>query len=360
MATIPFHPKFRLNGISYSEKELKAYAYDCVKEGEPYKSSIGVFMLDWLSNADNLTVHTSGATGTPKAIIIKKEHMVNSALATGSFFGLQEGNTVLHCLPTDFIAGKMMLVRAMVLGLHIRCLAPTSSPLDTVNERYDFAAMVPLQLRNSLQKIDCIRSLIVGGAPFSEDLKQLVARSSTRIFETYGMTETVTHVAVKQINHLPDTNPINLNLFRAVPHVNFSLDDRDCLVITAPKVTGSEVVTNDVVDLISPTAFRWLGRYDNVINSGGIKLIPEQIEAALSDVLSQRFFVAGLPDEVLGQKLVLLLEGNVDISQLSESIGSRTGLSKYQIPKSMYILPKFVETETGKIQRTRTLELIGK
>lgn len=358
MATNYLHPKFRLNGTSYSEKELKAYAYDCVKEGELFEANMGVFILDWLSNADHLTVHTSGATGTPKAIVIKKEHMANSALATASFFGLQEGNTVLHCLPTDFIAGKMMLVRAMVLGLQVRCLAPTSSPLDRVHEQYDFAAMVPLQLRNSLEKIGYIRSLIVGGAPVSEDLKKLVSQSSTKIFETYGMTETVSHIAVKQIHPLSDTEPKNKDLFLALPNVNFKLDGRDCLVIVSPKVADSEIVTNDVVDLISPTAFRWLGRYDNVINSGGIKLIPEQIESILSHIIPHRFFVAGVPDGVLGQKLILLVEGHADISQLSAFMKSKTGLSKYQIPKSIYMLPKFVETETGKIQRAKTLELL--
>ncbi len=200
MNTTSLHTEFRLNGNYYTTDELKEYAYTLIKEGEPYETSIGAFLLDWLDTQPTLTVQTSGSTGMPKQIVIKKQHMIHSAKATGGFFGLQAGNTALHCLPTDFIAGKMMLVRAMVLGLRITCVAPTSAPLLTDQNRYDFAAMVPLQLRNTLNYIECIDSLIVGGAPFSEDLKQLVSQKPTKIYETYGMTETVTHIAVKQVN----------------------------------------------------------------------------------------------------------------------------------------------------------------
>lgn len=358
METIALHPKFRLNGIHYSENELKEHAYNIIKEGDPYEESIGDFIIDWLSGAPTVVVKTSGSTGIPKTIVIKKEHMVNSALATGVFFGLQEGDMALHCLPVQFIAGKMMLVRAMVLGLELTCVEPSSFPLDGVEENFDFAAMVPLQLRNSLPKIDCIDSLIVGGAPFSQDLKQLLARTSTSIFETYGMTETITHVAVKQINHLPDSSVKNRNLFRAVPKVKFAVDNRGCLTIDAPSVSDSLVVTNDLVDLISNTEFKWLGRYDNIINSGGLKLIPEQIESVLSDVISNRFFVAGIPDEVLGQKLVLLVEGNIAIKELQQRMVSQTGLSKYEIPKNIFLIPEFAETKNGKIHRSKTTSLI--
>lgn len=358
MNTIALHPKFQLDGCSYTTEALKEKAYSLVKEGQPYEVSIGAFILDWLSVSPTLAVHTSGSTGPPKSIVLKKVHMVNSALATGSFFNLQAGNIALHCLPTDFIAGKMMLVRAMVLGLRLTCVAPTSNPLESTKVSYDFVAMVPLQLRNSIKYIECIHSLIVGGAPFGDDLKKQVTQKSTKIFETYGMTETITHVAVKQINYLDGLYNEKENLFKAVSNVIFSKDNRNCLRIDAPKVSDSLVVTNDIVDVISNTQFKWLGRYDNVINSGGIKLIPEQIESSLSHLISKRFFVAGLPDDILGQKLVLLVEGDINEKGLQERMASQTELSKYQIPKSILTVPKFLDTKNGKINRFKTLSLI--
>lgn len=358
MKTINLHPEFQLNGSYYTASELKEHAYTLVKEGEHYETSIGDFLLDWLTTAPTLTVNTSGSTGTPKPITIKKEHMVNSALATGSFFALEAGNTALHCLPTDFIAGKMMLVRAMVLGLRLTCVAPTSAPIRTEDTQYDFAAMVPMQLKNTLDYIDCITSLIVGGAPLSNALKKQVVQKPTKIYETYGMTETVTHIAVKQIHHATGQNAAVLDTFSVVPDVRVSVDSRACLVIDAPKVADTTIVTNDIVDLISDSQFRWLGRYDNVINSGGIKLIPEQIETIVSSLISQRFFVAGLADEVLGQKLVLVVEGAIEVFEIEQLLKSAEGLSKYQIPKDIFILPAFLETETGKVHRLKTMELL--
>ncbi len=150
-----------------------------------------------------------------------------------------------------------------------------------------------------------------------------------------------------------------LEIFNTVPDVKVAIDARSCLVIDAPEVTDGLVVTNDMVNLISPTQFRWLGRYDNVINSGGIKLIPEQIEAMLSNLISQRFFVAGLADEVLGQKLVLVVEGKIQVEEIRELLKTAEGLSKYQIPKNIFVLPKFLDTKTGKIQRSKTLDLLN-
>lgn len=360
MNTINLHPEFRLNGSSYTIDELKAHAYTLIKEGEPYEISIGDFLLDWLGSASTIKVSTSGSTSSPKSIVIKKEHMVNSALATGNFFGLQAGNTALHCLPTDFIAGKMMLVRALVLGLSVSCVAPTSTPLVTGKKRYDFAAMVPLQLRNSVTHLDCIETLIVGGAPVSEDLINEVMDSPTKIYETYGMTETITHIAIKQVNHLDNARMDGLkDVFKTVPNVSLATDTRGCLVIEAPKVAEGLLSTNDMVDLISQYEFRWLGRYDNVINSGGIKLIPEQIESKLSSIIPLRFFVAGLPDKTLGQKLVIVVEGKMEIKEVRQLLNTAKGLSKYEIPKTIFVFPEFLKTGTGKIRRSKILELLS-
>ncbi|WP_027076171.1 AMP-binding protein [Maribacter antarcticus] len=353
------HPEFRLNGVSCNAATLQEYAYCFIKEGAPYEKHIGDFLLDWLSTSLTITVQTSGSTGTPKQLVIKKEHMVNSALATGMFFELEQGNTVLYCLSTEFIAGKMMLVRALILGLDIICVAPVSNPLEATNAKFDFAAMVPLQLINSIDKIHHIKTLLVGGAPFLDDLKELVQNKPTNIYETYGMTETITHIALKRINHLKNVETDQeSNAFKVLPEVSITMDNRDCLVISAPNISDAEVVTNDVVRMISETEFEWLGRYDNVINSGGIKLFPERIEAKLTKMVAHRFFVAGLPDEKLGQKLVLFVEGKSDIGNSLETISGATFLDKFEIPKDVIFVPNFKETKNGKINRRTTLQSV--
>lgn len=349
------HPKFKLNGTSYQFNELKEVACDLVKEGKPYEQAIGDFLSYWLDNKLTLEVKTSGSTGTPKIIILQKQQMVNSALATGEYFDLKPRNTALLCLSADYIAGKMMLVRAMVLGLELDYMEPSSNPLIGLSINYDFAAMVPLQLEESLGEIERVNTLIVGGAPISEILQEKVQGKSTAIFETYGMTETITHVAVKSVTQAVEFSQSH---FKALPNVTFAKDDRDCLVISASKVSDHLIITNDIANLISETEFEWLGRYDNVINSGGIKLVLEQIEGKLAPLIRNRYFVTGIPDDKLGQKLVLVVEGEVNPKKLIENIKDFAKLENFETPKSIYVLSKFIETETGKIRRNENIEIL--
>lgn len=345
------HPAFKLNGIHYTREDLKEVGYSLVKEGVEYEQSIGDFLLDWLSESPVIQVNTSGSTGEPKTIRLKKEHMVNSALATGAYFGLEEGQMALHCLPSRFIAGKMMLVRAMVLGLEMDYLEPSSRPLQHTDKTYDFCAMVPLQATHSFDKLHQIKTLIVGGAPITKKLKALLQDHSTRVYETYGMTETVTHIAVKEVN-----GPNRSDYFKCLPDVRVSKDKRDCLVVDAPKVADEPVVTNDVVALVSDTEFEWLGRFDNIINSGGVKLVPEQIEAKLANIFENRFFVAGVPDEALGQRLILVVEGDGDTKQMQKAIEASKELQKFEKPKEIHFLKAFLETDTQKILRKDNLD----
>ena len=345
------HPKFKLNGLSYTGDQLKELSYDLVKEGIPFEKSIGNFFSDWLDEKTFLEVMTSGSTGLPKTIRLHKSQMINSARATGKYFDLSAGNLTLLCLSADYIAGKMMLVRAFVLGLEIDYIVPNSNPLKGVTKSFDFAAMVPLQLQNSLSQIEQVKKLIVGGAAMPASLKDQIQDLETEIFETYGMTETITHVAVKRTN-----GPTKRDHFHALSNVTFQTDDRECLVIDAPGVASETVQTNDIVQLISKTEFEWLGRYDNVINSGGVKLIPEQIEKKLEAHISNRFFVCGIPDEKLGEKLVLLVEGDIDKKKLIEQMRATKAFSKYEYPKAIYLQSNFKYTETGKINRLKTVE----
>lgn len=354
------HPEFRLNGQQLGYADVKETAHSLVERGLPFETSIGMFLLDWLGNSETVEVQTSGSTGSPKKIHLKKEHMLNSAKATASFFKLISGNSALHCLPSHFIAGKMMLVRAMTLGWHLDYVPPSASPLPQNEKTYDFSAMVPLQLQNSLKQIDRIKTLIVGGAPVSYSLHKRIKKRNTRIFETYGMTETCTHIAVKHLNpkHIVKSGR-QISSFTTLPNVVISKDKRNCLVIDAPEITDGKIVTNDVVEISAKNKFIWLGRLDNVVNSGGIKLFPEKIEQVLSGIIRNRFFVYSEVDDTLGQKLILLVEGNIDKDKVLENINA-SGLHTYEIPKELKTVPHFMETKNGKINRRLTLAQTGK
>ena len=337
------HNRFKINGVCYSHHELVDVAYEFIKEGLPHECIIGEFLLDWLDNNDFIEVKTSGSTGKPKVIKIKKQAMVESAIMTGDFFELSPGNKALHCLPSNFIAGKMMLVRAMILGLELDIVEPVSKPYFDLSKVYDFCAMIPLQLQNTINDCENIEIIIVGGAPISKDLVGLIQNMKANIFETYGMTETLTHIAVKQLNNFEAAEPNNSNRpdnnhFKLLNNISISTDERSCLVIDAPKLSNRKIITNDVVKLHSEKTFEWLGRYDNVINSGGIKLFPEQIEAKLRDSINNRFFIASEDDKLLGEKVILIVEG--DSNSFNQDIFR--ALEKHEVPKTVYSLNNFI------------------
>ncbi|WP_405381875.1 AMP-binding protein [Maribacter sp. LLG6340-A2] len=350
MFNIKIHPDFSIHGRLYNKSDLVELSYSFIKEGEEFEKHIGEFLLDWIDDSQTLFVKTSGSTGRPKTISLKKEHMTNSALATGSSFNLTPKSSVLLCLPATYIAGKMMLVRAIVLGLDIYFVPPTSNPLEGVSRSFGFGAMVPMQVAHSLPKLHLIKKLIIGGAPISITLRKELLSVSNASFETYGMTETITHIAVKPLN-LGAENDLP---FSTLPDIEISKDDRGCLVINAPKITDEIVRTNDVIELVSDREFKWLGRIDNVINSGGVKLHPERIENVISKYMNTPFFVTGLPDEELGQKIVLVAE-NTSKQKIQKIIDSITDFKKFEKPKAILVCKEFQRTESGKVQRQKTM-----
>jgi len=293
-----------------------------------------------------IEVQTSGTTGKPKIIRIEKRFVIASALSTGNFLKLQPGDSALLCLPADYIAGKLMLVRALVLGLELDAVAPSNNPFKIINKKYDFVAMVPMQVEHSISCLNQIKTLIIGGSQINQALKAKLQNSTTNIFETYGMTETVSHVAMKRIEN---------NFFEALPNVTFNIDDRSCLVIDALEVASSIIITNDIVDFISYKEFIWKGRYDNIINSGGVKLSPEVIESKLHDKIQERFFIGSEEDSLLGQKVILVIESAIDLNLSANTFES---LTKYEIPKKTYYVDEFLETATNKINRIATLQKI--
>jgi O-succinylbenzoic acid--CoA ligase len=332
------HSHFKINGHHLTKEDLCRVAYSFIKEGADFEQAVGDFLLDWFDDKSYIDMYTSGTTGEPKTIRIEKNAMIQSAISSGEFFGLQPGNKVLHCLPAKYVAGKMMFVRAFVLGLDVDFVAPSSHPLEYNDQKYDFAAMVPLQAKNSIDKLTNIKKIIIGGVKVHKSLEQELVKLPVDIYETYGMTETITHIAAKKVG---------VEAFTTLPNVTVSVNEHQCLEIVAKKIGVEKIVTNDIVKLISNTQFIWLGRYDNVINSGGIKIMPEQIESKLSSLITRRYFVNGSPDETLGEKVVLYVEGlPMDIDHSVFDV-----LDKYEKPKEIVFIPKFKETATGKIMR---------
>ena len=348
MTSNNFHTSFQINGNSFSNFE------EIIDFSSSISKDLHHFLSLWFSTDVHILAKTSGSTGNPKSISLRKDFMINSALATGSYFQLGENTKALCCLPINFIAGKMMIVRALVLGWNLDIIEPTSNPLGKITKEYDFSAMVPLQLRNSLSKINQIKTLIVGGGVVSTDLEIALQALNTKCYATYGMTETSTHIAIKKLNKFSQLELESASVYKTLPDVNISKDKRSCLVIHAPKVSDETIITNDVVELITNTKFIWKGRIDHVVNSGGVKLHPEEIEQKLSDVIHDRFFVAGIPDEILGEKLILLIEGGK--RQITSKYFSK--LSRFEIPRATHFIPKFFETRTGKINRLKTLDLL--
>lgn len=337
------HPDFKLNGKSFTYIELLSEAIFLKENGKLFEKEIGKFLLDWLNNESFVLVKTSGSTGKPKQIVLQKSAMIASAKATGLFFNLQPKNTALLCLSANYIAGKMMLVRAIILGLHLDTIDPISAPL--ASKKYNFIAMVPLQVQKSLSKLHLVDNVLIGGAKLSYTLSESIMKTNCNAFESYGMTETISHIAIKKIG---------AKAFTVLPNIIISVDERNCLVIEALELSKEKIITNDIVEILNSTQFVLKGRIDNVINSGGIKLFPEEIEELIGKHISVPFFIASKPDEILGEKVILVLEAipfSIENKVFSE-------LSKYQIPKEILFLETFQRTETQKINRKKSLEKI--
>lgn len=340
------HNSFKLEGFHMNKEDLCRVAYSFIKEGEEFEKPVGDFLLDWFDDNSYIDMQTSGSTGVPKMVRISKQAMVESAIATGDFFDIHPGQKVLQCLPVKYIAGKLMFIRAFILGLEMNFVAPTSTPLYNNDTEYDFVAMVPLQAKHSLKELRKVKKLIIGGSMISKKLENELKKLPTEVYETYGMTETITHIAAKKIGE---------KSFTVLPNVTISYDDRNCLVIHAARISDDIIVTNDLVELVNENQFVFLGRFDNIVNSGGIKLIPEQIEKKLAGKIDGRYFVAGKKDEELGEKLILIVEGEKrDIDPVVYS-----DLDKYEKPKDVYFVSKFKETENGKIMRNETKALLS-
>jgi O-succinylbenzoic acid--CoA ligase len=324
-----------------------------------FEQKIKKFLEEWFSESETVKVQTSGSTGIPKVFDIEKKKMINSAEMTCDFLGLKEGNTALICLPVEYISGKMMIVRSMVKELRLIVVDPSTKPLQHINDEIDFCAMTPLQVENSLDKLHLIKNLIIGGAAVSESLKTKITQtlqfsnSLTRIFETYGMSETLSHIALKQIF------PLTEDYFTVFENVTISKDERGCLKIFAPNLNAEVLQTNDLVEIkFDNKQFRFLGRIDNVINSGGAKIFPEQLESLVKKKIPNEVVFLGLNDESLGQKLILVIEGK-ESENLIEKISAMPFEKNFHKPKEIIFIEKIPRTPNGKINRIELTKIIG-
>lgn len=306
------------------------------------------FLDEWNNPKDTVEVQTSGSTGVPKCIRVEKQRMLNSARITCDFLGLKTGDTALLCMPLDYIAGKMVVVRSIERQLRLTTVEASGHPLKNITNSFDFAAMVPMQVYNSLQvaeereKLRTIKHLIIGGSPINDDLQQQLSSFPNNVWSTYGMTETLSHIALRRLNGE------NASLwYTPFSTVSISLNANGCLVIEAPLVHEGRLETHDRAE-IRDGKFRILGRLDNVINSGGIKIQAEEVEEMLRPHIKMPYLISKCRDEKFGEVVVLLTECP-DLSLVKEICCNV--LPKFWQPKHYLYTSHIPLTGTGKPAR---------
>lgn len=322
------------------------------------ESDVIDFLAQWYGPQNFIAVHTSGSTGVPKTIFLDKKFVAQSAMRTLEFFELKPGQRILLCLPLRYIAGKLMVVRALLGRLDLCTAEPTDDFAFLAQCRdtpFRFAAMVPNQVIKLLaypERFEGLGALLIGGSALPATLETELQTVPTACFASYGMTETATHIALRRING-PDAS----DLFHCLDDISVDLSPNGCLAIEMPglnksDVSGAPLITNDLAELIDSVTFRILGRADNVIISGGIKYFPETIEKKLESAIEQPFFIGSLPDETLGCRMVLVIEAMPD-NLLEKSVAQLfvQYLDRYERPKKIVFKKPFKRTETGKIIR---------
>ena len=319
------------------------------------------FFSEWNNDSDRVLVHTSGSTGKPKPMMVEKKRMLNSARITCDFLGLKPGDSALLCMSLDYIAGKMVVVRSIERHLHLISVSPSGHPLKDINEEITFAAMVPMQVYNTLQvpeereRLTHIRHLIIGGGAIDASLEKELRSlpGNIAIWSTYGMTETLSHIALRRINGAEASE-----WYQPFDSVKISQTEEGCLVIDAPLVCAETLVTNDIVEIesyiynkVEKLRFRIKGRKDNVVCSGGIKIQIEEVEEFLKPHLEKPFMLAKKKDEKFGEIAVLLSEDK-GIKKVEATIRRLLSDHKYWIPREFRYVEHLPLTETGKPKRS--------
>jgi len=350
------------------------------------------FIEEWNNDLDYVVGHSSGSTGKPKEINMLKSDMIASAKLSNKYFNITENSTLLLCLSADYIAGKMQIVRTICANATLLCIEPSSHPISSIkkknideliidyatqkkennllkveftfknfvltkentadisNLKIDFAAMVPMQVEKEINNLSVIKTLIIGGAPISDKLNKNLQDSKTLCYSTYGMTETVSHIALKAINI---DSYKNKDFYEAMDNVYFEKDERGCLIIKTEHLSFKKIITNDIVELSDSKHFKWLGRYDNIINSGGIKFTPESIEEKISQFINKPFYITSRKSELLTNEIILIIEDSQWERKLIDDFlqDVKRILPKYSIPKDIIFSSILARTSSGKIIR---------
>ncbi len=308
------------------------------------------FLELWNDASFDIEVQTSGSTGTPKRISIPKQWMEESASRTLTQLDISPGSSALLCISPFHIGGMMMIVRALLHQMTLTVITPSSLPLTSGN--FDFTAMVPLQVQTLVKKgvnTEIYGTLIIGGAPISAALEVLLRSRKNPVYATFGMTETVSNIALRRLNG-PDASPY----FKCHPGIKISQQKDDRLRIQIPYMNHLDLITNDLVKVIDESTFLWKGRADGIINSGGVKLLPEAIESKLAAVLPFECFISSQEDQVLGERVTLIIESETLPQNVLAAIDDV--LSLYERPKQIFLCPEFSRTETGKIKKRTSLD----
>ncbi|GAB3181617.1 AMP-binding protein [Telluribacter humicola] len=325
------------------------------------------FLNSWSENQPHYQLHTSGSTGQPKPINLLREQLVSSAHLTGKAIQLPKGTRALVCLNVRYIAGVMMLVRGMELDWDLTIVEPSGNPLLQVptEQVFDFVAMVPLQLSTILEnkvtrkRVSSLGKVLLGGAPVGVALHKQIRRLNISVYQSYGMTETVSHVALRLLNGKNESEDFTL-----LDGVDFGVDQRGCLYVSGPMTLHQTVQTNDLVEITSDRTFRWIGRVDHVINSGGIKIPLDKVDQLVEQILYDigcpfDCFSWFEPEEKLGQRLILVVK-NRDVYFPTDNVCNeiKQRESVYLVPKHIYFVDEFIKTPTDKVDRRRTVALL--
>lgn len=342
---------------------------DNKSEDKAFAEKVKSIIHSWERGDQWFSIRTSGSTGKPKKWQFSRQSLIQSARLTGQTFELRPGDTAMLCMDTAYVAGFMMVIRALVLDLKLVVTRPVANPLSNISSdmAVDFIAVVPIQLQtmivggsSSIVKLNRMKAVLVGGAPVERALEKLVQQIHVPVYQTYGMTETLTHVAIRRLN-----GSLHGDFYQPLNGVKTSLDERGCLVLETPVLPGQEFITNDLVKLKSDGSFRWLGRYDNVINSGGFKIQAEKVEDAALEVLSgwqhqAEVLAIPSPNPKLGQKLILLIKtenlSQEKLDSLQQNLKEK--LHPYEVPKEIRVVKNFIYTASGKVARKETANSI--
>lgn len=346
--------EIRIEGKRYTPSDIYQALHKQPANFTGFQLELFRFLEDWFSASPEITIQTSGSTGNPKPMSVQKKYLRQSAEQTCSYLNLKALDKILLCMPLNFIAGKMMVVRAIVAGLDLYLVEPTGRPLEQLDLPFRFVSMVPLQIYNTLQhsiekeRLEKIEILLIGGAAIDPDLERCLTNFPNTVFASYGMAETVSHIALRRVN-----GPTASNLFSPLPSVTVCLSEEHTLQIHAPMVSSQVVQTNDLAEIFPDGRFRILGRKDNVVITGGLKVQVETLEALIGQIVKVPFAITSQPDPKFGEMLILVVEQSINKDLLTNQIPA------YQLPKKVLQIRAIPRTESGKVNRAKLRQMVA-